>query len=227
MSDEPPISRRQLFRGKFFGGIARSVAQNAGERIDAAQSAFDKRAQPAPPALAALPMAAVLHRPPCAIDEISFTAQCTRCDACVRACPVDAIVHAEAMFGKAAGTPVISPRTKACVMCRDLPCVHACESEGTSVLHPQLRPRMGVARIIKQSCLAYQGEECDACVRACPVEGAMKMRATGPVVDEQVCTGCGSCQQVCPAPRNAVALIVTAHRPPMPGVEGSTHPPQA
>lgn len=225
MSDESPISRRDLFRGRLFRKLADTVSNVAGDRLDAAQRAFDQSTRARAP-LPAPPTGPVLHRPPCAVDELTFTAHCTKCDACVRACPVDAITHADAIFGKAAGTPVIHPRTKACVMCADLPCVQACEREGTRVLHSDLAPQMGVARVIIQNCLPYHGTECDACVRACPVNGAIVSQSGVPIVHEPACTGCGMCQQACPAPRNAIALIVTAQRPPMPAAGDRAQPPQ-
>lgn len=205
------MSRRELLRGRLFGDLVKHVAGAVETRL----SAFEKQIPESPPP-APVPSMAVLHRPPCAVDEITFTAQCTRCDACLKACPEGAIVHADAVFGKAAGTPVIDPASRACVMCEDLPCVGACDSEGIRVLHPGLAPRMGTARIIKPSCLVHRGESCDACVRACPVEGAMWLRGAVPVVNEQACTGCGVCVGACPAPRKAVTVIPAGSRPPMP-----------
>ncbi|GAB4384825.1 MAG: hypothetical protein Kow0022_08650 [Phycisphaerales bacterium] len=225
MSDEKPISRRDLFRGRFLRTLVEKVSEAAGERFDAAQRAFEQSARPSGAPMRPAPVGPVLHRPPCAVDELTFTAQCTRCDACVRACPVGAITHAEAIFGKAVGTPIIQPRVKACVMCDDLPCVAACQREGTRVLHSGLSPKMGVARVIIGNCVAYQGGVCDVCVRACPVEGALVSHSGVPIVHESLCTGCGLCQQECPAPRNAIALIVTAQRPAMPAGDGD-HSPQ-
>ena len=47
-------------------------------------------------------------------------------------------------------------------------------------------------------CLPYLGQECDACLKACPVPGASVMREGRVVVDEEPCTGCGLCEPVCP-----------------------------
>ncbi|MBZ0172405.1 MAG: 4Fe-4S binding protein [Phycisphaerales bacterium] len=214
MAEQNPFSRRELLGGRLFGEIARHLAGAVEKRIDAVEQSVEEFTTP--PTKPPLP---VLHRPPCAVEEITFTAQCTRCDACVKACPVGAIVHADAMFGKAVGTPVIEPRSRACVMCEDLPCVAACVEEGISVLHPGLAVKMATARIIKPSCLPYNGTSCDACVVACPVDGAIETRGGVPVVHGEACTGCGLCQEVCPAPRNAVAIIPVGQRPAMPEEE--------
>ncbi len=215
MTDKEPFSRRELLGGRFFGSIARHLAGAIEQRLDAVEQSVREFSAEAttPPDVPPMP---VLHRPPGAVDEIAFTARCTRCDACLRACPPGAITHAGAIFGKAAGTPVIEPKDKACVMCEDLPCVSACVAEGVRVLHPALPVKMATARIIKPSCLPYRGTACDECVKACPVDGAIELRHGVPVIHENTCTGCGLCQQVCPAPRNAIAVVPVGKRPPMP-----------
>ncbi|MFO1514467.1 MAG: hypothetical protein U1F83_16425 [Verrucomicrobiota bacterium] len=48
---------------------------------------------------------------------------------------------------------------------------------------------------------------CAACVERCPVAGAMIVQNGMPQVVAAVCTGCGICQQVCPAPTNAVLML--------------------
>ncbi|MBK8040780.1 MAG: 4Fe-4S binding protein [Verrucomicrobiaceae bacterium] len=48
---------------------------------------------------------------------------------------------------------------------------------------------------------------CSACVERCPVSGAMKKERGMPMVVADICTGCGICHDVCPAPRNAVLML--------------------
>ena len=63
-----------------------------------------------------------------------------------------------------------------------------------------------VAIIQGRHCLALTSF-CAACVERCPVAGAMAVQDGMPQVVADVCTGCGICQQVCPAPTNAVLLL--------------------
>lgn len=63
-----------------------------------------------------------------------------------------------------------------------------------------------VAVIQGRHCLALTSF-CAACVERCPVEGAMRMSNGMPMVVADVCTGCGICHDVCPAPANAVLLL--------------------
>ncbi|MEQ9617094.1 MAG: 4Fe-4S binding protein [Phycisphaerales bacterium] len=149
-------------------------------------------------------------RPPHAVDEASFLDECTRCEACIKSCPHDAIVHAPARFRAAAGTPMIDPHAAPCRACADTPCVSACEP---NVLRLDAPFAMGSASIDTQSCLAHQGSFCTVCSEHCPVPGAISTESGKPTVNASACTGCGVCHYVCPAPQNAVLVIPNRARP--------------
>lgn len=165
---------------------------------------------PAPTAPTGRKFALPIHRPPGAVDEVAFLAGCTRCNECVTACPVSAIVHAPARFREAAGTPMIDPYSAACVMCPDTPCITACKP---AVLRADRPLKMGVAWIQNMACLAHSGSFCSVCHERCPVENAIEVTAGKPRIREEVCTGCGVCASVCPAPTNAIAVMPLADRP--------------
>jgi Na+-translocating ferredoxin:NAD+ oxidoreductase RNF subunit RnfB len=63
-----------------------------------------------------------------------------------------------------------------------------------------------VAVIQGRRCLALTSF-CAACVERCPVPGAMHVTNGMPSVVPDVCTGCGICHEVCPAPTNAVLML--------------------
>lgn len=69
-----------------------------------------------------------------------------------------------------------------------------------------VRPADAVAVIQGRRCIALTSF-CAVCVERCPVPGAMQVTNGMPSVVADVCTGCGICQQVCPAPTNAVLLL--------------------
>lgn len=71
------------------------------------------------------------------------------------------------------------------------------------------------ALILDRFCLAHQGGFCSVCREHCPVAGAIVVSHGMPRVDSDLCTGCAACQEVCPAPRNAVFLVDAAPRPGM------------
>jgi Pyruvate/2-oxoacid:ferredoxin oxidoreductase delta subunit len=64
-----------------------------------------------------------------------------------------------------------------------------------------------VAIVQGRHCLAYQRSFCSSCVERCPLPGALIRRDGLPLVDASVCDGCGLCQEVCPAPKNAILLL--------------------
>ena len=154
-----------------------------------------------------------IFRPPGAIEERQFLAGCTRCNDCSTACPHDAIRPAPARLAAIAGTPTIEANTAACLMCEDFPCIAACKP---GVLTDRLPPIMGTAMITAHLCLAHHGTTCTVCSERCPVEGAISVAIGKPTVNEVVCTGCGVCRYVCPAPENAILLMPALYRPPLP-----------
>jgi Na+-translocating ferredoxin:NAD+ oxidoreductase RNF subunit RnfB len=86
---------------------------------------------------------------------------------------------------------------------------------------PRQKPAPGkqVAVVAGRDCLACQGTFCSTCVERCPVIGAMKMDRGVPMVNMNLCTGCEVCQEVCPAPTNAIRMITRpAGLPPLPSV---------
>jgi ferredoxin-type protein NapG len=91
-------------------------------------------------------------------------------------------------------------------MCEDMPCVPACE---VGVLRLDAPVAMGLAKIDSIACLAFRGTVCTVCVEQCPVDHCMTMEAGRPKIDDELCTGCGVCLYVCPAPGPAIHLLPT------------------
>jgi len=64
-----------------------------------------------------------------------------------------------------------------------------------------------VAIIQGRFCLAYQGGMCFTCSERCPEPGAITTKNGIPTVHADLCTGCGICHDLCPAPRNAILVV--------------------
>ena len=71
---------------------------------------------------------------------------------------------------------------------------------------PAAPPVPMVAIIQGRHCLALESY-CSVCIERCPEPGAMNIAQMIPMVVPEICTGCGICQQVCPAPENAVLML--------------------
>lgn len=146
------------------------------------------------------------RRPPGAVGEPLFLAACTRCNACVEACPENAIHTLAGRVGLGAGTPVMVPDARACRWCAGFPCVTACAPKALRV---ELVPtsRLGTVTVDVARCLPYRGPECGACAGLCPTEApALTLRLGRPRIDAALCVGCGLCIPACPVRPSALAL---------------------
>ena len=193
------ISRRGLLRGERFKNIRERGLREI-ELEGEEEPAFQIR----PASGGAARGKPFQHRPPHAVPESEFVAGCTKCDACIQACPPHAIYRAPESEGQLAGFPIIDPESQPCLMCDDLPCVPACEA---GVLRFDAPVAMALAKVDTVACLAFNGTVCTVCAEHCPVENALTMEAGKPVIHDDICTGCGVCQYVCPAPGNAIILL--------------------
>jgi ferredoxin-type protein NapG len=140
------------------------------------------------------------HRPPGALPEIEFLASCTRCGACIDACPPHALAKVAPDGGLAAGTPYLDFGAQPCIACETMPCAVACPSGALVV------PREGWAgyrlaelEFYPERCLTFRGTECRVCADACPIgSAALVMDEAGhPVLRREGCVGCGVCVQAC------------------------------
>ncbi len=167
-------------------------------------------------------------RPPYSISEFDFLIKCTRCDACIEACPHDVLFSLPAKYGlQAAGTPAMDLLNRGCHMCSDWPCVNTCEPDALVLPTPKAEnanlekdacepapPVLAAAAIETNACLPYLGPECGACADSCPVLGALVWDGTRPRIDPSYCTGCGLCREACIVSPKAVSIksITAAQR---------------
>lgn len=218
MADDRNISRRELLRGRFLRGFLERAGDAITNRLPQFEDAREQSSPTAKPTPAhespRYMKSFPVLRPPGAIAEEAFLDGCTKCNACVEACPHDAITHAPLRFRRAAGTPMLDPTAMygggPCQMCEDFPCIAACEPNVLRMAQPKV---MGIAKIDIFTCIAHTGSFCTVCSEHCPVDGAIEITNGKPRIIEQMCTGCGVCQHVCPAPANAVLLMPVEQRP--------------
>lgn len=134
-------------------------------------------------------------RPPWALAEPAFTAQCTRCDDCVAACPASLIVRGSG------GYPQMDFGRGGCDFCGK--CVAACASGSLRAEATGRFAAWSHRAVVGTRCLAAHGVVCRACGDHCEAR-AIRFRLAPAgrsfaQVDLGRCTGCGACVGVCPA----------------------------
>lgn len=151
-------------------------------------------------------------RPPYAIPEFDFLLACTRCNACIAACPHDVIFSLAARLGAdVVNTPAMDLLTKGCHLCEDWPCVNACETKALVLAEPNEKgdsiiKEFALAEINTDRCLPYSGPECGACGSACLVEGALVFKNDKPIINLEYCVGCALCREACIVEDKAIGI---------------------
>ena len=144
--------------------------------------------------------------PPGAGDAEAFARKCMACGLCSSVCP-EKVVRVSSGLGHF-GKPELDFRKGYCLLgC--VRCAQACPSGALRYLQREMKPNVHLGHAIwkREVCLRTEGEECTACVRNCPVQAIHLVKGV-PVVDKEVCIGCGACEHVCPT-RPLPAIFVT------------------
>ena len=152
------------------------------------------------------PARAMSVLPPGAGRREDFLRRCVACQLCVKNCPSRCLAPSTSLarFGQ----PEMDFRRGACHPdCTR--CSEVCPAGALAKLTKEEKrtAHIGRASWKKENCLrASEDVSCNACERKCPVK-AIHMVEGFPVVDAEVCTGCGTCEHVCPArPEPAMAV---------------------
>lgn len=201
--------RRGFFRDAL-SGLKKLVAEEAASDGDDAPEQLEPTFVPPPvepPARVRRPPRTP-RRPPGALAEAEFVSACTRCAACLDACPEGTLKP------DAAGFPVADVAQSPCAMCLDVPCAAACEPGALQPGDVAAIARFGTAQILTRLCLNHdwtpiddEDEPCERCVTWCPVPEVLTLGDdVMPRVDEAGCTGCGLCAAHCAAYPQAIAI---------------------
>ena len=138
------------------------------------------------------------RRPPWAAAD--FESACTRCGACLEACPQDIIVAGDGGFPE-----VDFNRGRGeCTFCAA--CADACPAPA---FDRGRVPAWPLVAAIGPACLARRGIHCQSCAESCGWNAISFALAVGappqPVLNADACTACGACIAICPA--DAIATI--------------------
>ena len=159
-------------------------------------------------------------RPPGALDENEFIQRCIRCGNCMKVCPTNVLKPSPSQYGlKRLWTPVLDTSQSYCEYNCNL-CGHVCPTGAIKDLPPGQKKKfiIGIAVINKDICIPFKkGIDCIVCEEHCPVpEKAIKIkesykngkRVKLPVIDKELCIGCGICEIKCPTEPEKAVLIM-------------------
>jgi MauM/NapG family ferredoxin protein len=176
----------------------------------------------------------LLIRPPGALPEKEFLGRCVRCGECLQVCIGNALQPAFLEAGlDGIFTPKLVARTGYCEFNCTL-CGQVCPTGAISVLTKaeKHRVKIGNAWFDRNRCLPYaKGIPCIVCEEHCPTaEKAIRFRmaevytADGtlvtvkqPYVDDDLCIGCGICENKCPLPGHSAIIVTNANEDRNPG----------
>lgn len=169
-----------------------------------------------------------LIRPPGALEEDEFLERCIRCEECVRICSTAGGCLQMSFLENGLEsllTPVSKFRVGYCEYNCNL-CGQICPTKAIQplALEEKQEIKTGTAVLLKDRCIPYRlNEDCIVCEEHCPLpDKAIKLdrmlytdQDTGeqryvnyPYVDQDLCTGCGICENRCPLLGEAAIIVI-------------------
>jgi len=156
-------------------------------------------------------------RPPGSVPEETLLSRCYRCGECMKVCMTGGIQPAVMEAGiSGLWTPVLVPRIGGCEKTCNM-CGQVCPSGAIRPLHlvEKTFVRMGTVSIDRSRCIAWEQQKlCLICDEICPfaaIDFRLIKDAEGeskrPFINEEVCTGCGLCEQKCPVEGSSAIVV--------------------
>ncbi|HEX9078606.1 MAG TPA: 4Fe-4S binding protein [Desulfuromonadaceae bacterium] len=174
-----------------------------------------------------------LLRPPGVRDEEEFLKRCVRCGECMKVCLKNALYPVAFQAGiERLYTPLVIPRLGYCEYNCTL-CGQVCPSGAIPCLPVEAKQRevIGKAVFDRNHCLPFARKtDCIVCEEHCPIPSkairsrevevagpdGSRRRVKEPYVVEEICNGCGICENVCPLESRAgIQVFAVKNRTPM------------
>lgn len=154
--------------------------------------------------------------PPGSIGLERFKDKCTGCHLCVVHCPSQVLYPAGLQFGlgyalKPHMAYIDSYCNYECTVCADV-----CPNQAIELasVDDKMTTQVGIAEFFLERCIVEtENTDCGACSEHCPTQAVhMELYKEGstltvPVVEPDLCVGCGGCESICPVrPERAIII---------------------
>ena len=206
---EPPSPDRRAFLASVASGIVASSAVLTRARAETASTANDT------PMLVKKGEASRAICPPGSHSIDQFLDRCTACHLCISACPTHVLQPAFLDYGLEG---LLRPKleyAKAYCLFECTRCSEVCPDGAISLLDLATKSvtQIGVADFYQSRCVVeVNGTDCAACSEHCPTKAVTTRpyhdHLRLPVLDQNLCIGCGACEYACPV-KPVKAILVT------------------
>ncbi len=192
------VRRRLIFAGLAGLGWAALARTNAGAELSVSQMPISSP---------------FLLRPPGSLPEKEFLSRCIRCSMCMKVCPTGGLQPAIAEAGlEGFWTPVLVPRMGECAPdCTA--CGQVCPTQAIQPFTAEEKAWLyiGTAVIDRSLCLVWSAQkQCLVCDEVCnyrAIEWQIIDGVAYPIVNDQICVGCGLCEIHCPVQPQAAIRV--------------------
>ncbi|MDR1895610.1 MAG: 4Fe-4S binding protein [Prevotellaceae bacterium] len=196
-ADDGAVQRKSTDTNKrrFIGAVVAlfgAVAANAGDEEKSAkeQKRYKKSSPVSPPG-----SQSIKH----------LLSKCTACHLCIAQCPTQVLKPAFMEYGLAGMMmPVMNYVTDFCNF-ECTVCSEICPNDALVNLTVEEKKRQQIGKVyfVKDLCVVYTDEtNCGACSEHCPTKAVdmapYKGSLTIPVINRDICIGCGGCEYICP-----------------------------
>jgi MauM/NapG family ferredoxin protein len=181
-----------------------------------------------------------LLRPPGVREEKEFLERCVRCGECMKVCLKSALYPAVLQAGvEGIFTPMLIPRLGYCEYNCTL-CGQVCPTAAIPNLPPEQKKKAVIGKAVfdKNHCLPYAKRmNCIVCEEHCPIPqkairselvqlqdfNGRRVMIKQPYVVEELCNGCGICENVCPLEgKSAIEVFAVKDKTPLGEGTGTT-----
>ena len=204
----PDTSRRSFLLGAALATTAATIGQEK-QKVDGGLAAIEKKVAP---------MRTTPLTPPGSMSAKNMATRCTACQLCVSACP-NGVLRPSTDLMTFMQPKMAYERGYCRPECTE--CADVCPAGAIKPITKEEKSSIQIGHAVwtRELCVPIRdGQECGNCSRHCPTSAITMVPLDAddpdslkiPVVNEEMCIGCGTCEALCPS-RPLSAIYVEGH----------------